>query len=94
MIHLASIYGGTSVYGGMVWIFSIQKTGVRIKNILYPEFWLPDSIFCILADFILLSPAGLSRAYASSLLRYSGGDPGSLLPHLFPRYAIVLQKVF
>ena len=32
------------------------------------------------SNLVLLSPAGLSRAYASSLSRYSGGGPRSLRP--------------
>ncbi len=36
----------------------------------------------------LWSQAGVSRAYASLLSRYSGGGPGSLRSRLFPRCAI------
>ena len=32
--------------------------------------------------------AGVSQAYASSLSRYSDGDPESLRPRLYPRCAI------
>jgi hypothetical protein len=35
------------------------------------------------SNLVLLSPAGLSRAYASSLSRYSGGSPRSLRPRPF-----------
>jgi hypothetical protein len=43
-------------------------------------------------NLIHLSPAGLSRAYAFSLLRCSGGGRGSQRPHLFPRCAIGFLK--
>ena len=46
------------------------------------------------SNLVLLSPAGVSRVYASSLLRYSGGGPGSLRPRSFPRCAIGFQKGF
>jgi len=38
------------------------------------------------------SPGRLSRAYASSLSRYSGAGPGSLRPRPFPRSTIGFPK--
>jgi hypothetical protein len=71
MLHLASIFGGTSAYGGISWWNADSSAGclLSVKNCIYYE--LKESIFIKVDDLFLYrkESAGTCNRYFSNRSR-------------------------